>query len=287
MSDSDRQLYFADFVIDLQAAEDDKRRRIRDARRRAEKAQRDGYRETLRKLASEGKIHPGSRWRSVEEVISKDVSFGPVHTQDRDAPREIFEEFLDEWVQKYQRDRAFLSQLLYQGSRKDSVVKPSTTYQEFTAMLKNEAEYSPGASGDVRRIINREDPVSSARLFYDDLIFRAKEVAASAGNRRSSTALRGQGQLADSSEDEGEIIEEGEVSEDGKSAKALVREEDVVLATCTDSGDATVDNSAVDATDSRASLASVNEHPTDKPGTSPAEVAPLDSAEVTLKMEMP
>lgn len=39
MSDTDRQVYFSDHVIELQNAEDEKRRRIRDARRRAEKAQ--------------------------------------------------------------------------------------------------------------------------------------------------------------------------------------------------------------------------------------------------------
>ena len=68
MSGSDRQLYFADFVIELQAAEDEKRRRIRDARRRAEKAQREGYRELLRKMAGEGNITPYTRWRSVESL---------------------------------------------------------------------------------------------------------------------------------------------------------------------------------------------------------------------------
>ena len=50
MTDSDRQLYFADFVIELQAVEDDKRRRIRDAHRRAEQAQRDAYRDFLEKF---------------------------------------------------------------------------------------------------------------------------------------------------------------------------------------------------------------------------------------------
>ena len=217
MSDSDRQLYFADFVIELQTAEDDKRRRIRDARRRAEKAQRDGYREALRTLAREGKIHPGSRWRSVEETVTADDSFGPVHTQDRSAPREIFEEFLDDWAETYRRDRDFLSQLTQPHSKKVSIVKPNTTYQEFSEMLLNEAEYSPGVYGDARRIINKHDPVSSARLFYDDLIFRAKEAATSAMSRRTSSGRPGQ--LAESSEDEGEIIEEGEVNEDGGCAR--------------------------------------------------------------------
>lgn len=212
MSDADRQLYFADFVIELQAAEDDKRRRIRDARRRAEKAQREGYRDTLRKLASEGKILPGTRWRSVEEVISAEESYGLVHTQDRDAPRELFEEFLDEWGENYRRDRSFLGQLLQPSSKKEIVVNGNTTYEEFTKMLLNEAAYSPGVYGDTRRIINRDDPISTSRLYYDDLVLRAKESDSAAAGRRGHPLRLGS--LADSSEDEGEIIEEGEVTDD-------------------------------------------------------------------------
>jgi hypothetical protein len=212
MSDADRQLYFADFVIELQAAEDDKRRRIRDARRRAEKAQREGYRDTLRKLASEGKILPGTRWRSVEEIMSGEESYGLVHTQDRDTPRELFEEFLDEWGENYRRDRSFLGQLLQPSSKKEIVVNGNTTYEEFTKMLLNEAAYSPGVYGDTRRIINRDDPISSARLYYDDLVLRAKELDSAAASRQGNP-LR-MGSLVDSSEDEGEIIEEGEVTDD-------------------------------------------------------------------------
>ena len=104
MSDSDRQLYFADYVIELQAAEDEKRRRIRDARRRAEKAQRDAYRSLLRTMAKEGSILPSTRWRTVEDVLSGHSTFGPVQVQEREAPREIFEDFVEDWNDGYRRD---------------------------------------------------------------------------------------------------------------------------------------------------------------------------------------
>ncbi len=96
LTESDRQLYFADFVIELQAAEDDKRRRIRDARRRAEKAQREAYRDVLKRLARDGTIRPFTRWRSIEEFVMADPAFNPVLAQDREAPREIYEEFIDD-----------------------------------------------------------------------------------------------------------------------------------------------------------------------------------------------
>ena len=80
MIDSDRQLYFADYIIELQYLEEDKRKRIRDARRRAEKAQRDAYRQMLRKLALANKILPHTRWRNLEEhiAIHEKESYQPV-----------------------------------------------------------------------------------------------------------------------------------------------------------------------------------------------------------------
>ena len=208
MSDSDRQLYFADYVIELQTAEDDKRRRIRDARRRAEKAQRDAYRDLLRKLATKGKILPHSRWRSVEEIVSADESFKLVQAQDRDSPHGLFEEFVEEWEDTYRRDRSFLSRLLQPPDKKEITVHASMSYDDFTKFLLDESAYSPEVYGDARRIISRDEPVSSARLYYDELIYRAsdKNNAKRQAARRRATE--------DSSEDEGEIIEDGEV-EDG------------------------------------------------------------------------
>jgi hypothetical protein len=208
MSDSDRQLYFADFVIELQSAEDDKRRRIRDARRRAEKAQREAFRDALRKLATEGKILPATRWRAIEDIIATDTSYKPVQAQDQDAPRELFAEFVDEWDELYRRERSLLSRTLHPTANKEIVLKEATTYEEFTKLLLDEAAYSPELYGETRRVINRE-PISSARLYYDELILRAKEGIAAVAMRPGNTG--GRGSHADSSEDEGEIIEDGEV----------------------------------------------------------------------------
>lgn len=90
MSGSDRQLYFADFVIELQEKEDEKRRRIRDARRRAESAQRHNYRDLLRKLANESQITLS--WRSARDIVSTHEEYALVEAQHRDLPRELFEE---------------------------------------------------------------------------------------------------------------------------------------------------------------------------------------------------
>lgn len=233
MSDSDRQLYFADYVIELQAAEDEKRRRIRDARRRAEKAQRDAFRTALRTMATEGTIMPNSRWRNVEDVLSSDPSFGPVQAQEREAPREIFEDFVDDWNDGYRRDRVFLGRLV--GNKKGIDVTVDTKYEDFTKKLLEAAAYSPDVYSDARRVLNREEPVSSARLYYDELVSRAKEKAEAVAKSfarskrgkyggqaaRRASAVAGGGQ-EESSEDEGEIVEDGEVQEEDTKGTSAV-----------------------------------------------------------------
>ena len=206
MSASDRQLYFADFVIELQSAEDDKRRRIRDAHRRAEQAQREAYRDLLRKLGAEGKILPSTRWRSIEERLSLDESFNLVLAQDRDSPRALFEDFVREWDDYFHLERSFLSRLLNPPNKKGFHVKVDTSYDEFTKILLEEAAHSQDVYGDTRRIINRKEPVSSARLYYDELVSQATNSHSRLGslNRRPGE---------ESSEDEGEIIE-GESEQD-------------------------------------------------------------------------
>lgn len=206
ITDSDRQLYFADFVIELQKVEDDKRRRIRDARRRAEKAQRDEYRELLHKMAVDGKLFPYSRWREIEELLLQDDSFKIVEGQDRDAPRELFETFVDEWDGIYRRERSFLFRLLRPPGKPDVVISAGTTFDSFKKTITHESAYSSEIQNETFRIINREDPVSSVRLLFDELTAQTVDVKRYEGCRRGSTK-------DDSSEDEGEIIEDGELAD--------------------------------------------------------------------------
>jgi pre-mRNA-processing factor 40 len=209
LSDSDRQVYFADFVIELQTAEDDKRRRIRDARRRAEKAQRDAYRDSLERLASEGKLTPSSHWRDVERLIELDESYQVVQEQDRDAPREIYEEFIEAWDEVYRRDRQFLSQLVHPTSNREMLITKDTKYDEFVKSLLQEATTSPQIHTEARRITKTEEPVSSARLYFNELLVKAKDKVA-VPLRRRIQSRRGSLLNDSSSEDEGEIIEDGE-----------------------------------------------------------------------------
>jgi FF domain len=208
MSESDRELYFSDFVIELQTAEDERRRRIRDARHRAEKAQRESFIELLEKMAKDGKIVPSTKWRNIEDSLSSHPTYGLVKSQDRDGPKELFQDFLEEWNATYRRDRIFLSRLLQSINRTNSVLI-AKSYDEFRKSLLDAASHSPEQYGDIRMILNSESPISSARVYFNEIFHRDTEHAKAA---TLSMNRRGQSR-EDSSEDEGEIIEDEEVED--------------------------------------------------------------------------
>ena len=212
MTDSERQLYFADFILDLQDAEEERRRRIYEARRKAEKAQREEYRAALRQLAVAGKILPSTRWRHAEDVVGEEPSHGPVEEQGREVPREIFEDYVDDWNDEYKRDRSRLREY-WRKAKSKMELSAETQYEDFTKALLDVVSESADSYSTVRRIINREEPVSSAKLYFDELVLDAKD----RGGAKSSRARRGR-KDDDSSEDEGEIVEDGEI-EDGEEAE--------------------------------------------------------------------
>jgi hypothetical protein len=211
MSASDRELYFSDFVLELQAAEDEKRHRIRDARRKAEEAQREAYRDMLSKLAANGTIVPSTRWRNLEDIISNEAALGPLKEQDRDAPRELFQDFIDEWNDTYRRDRTFLARLVQPTSAKGINLKGTAAYEEFCQLLRDECADSPEKYNQTRLILNHKDPISSARIYFNELVLGVKETVNATLRRNSRRASAN----ADSSEDEGEIIEDGEIEDEG------------------------------------------------------------------------
>lgn len=214
LPDSDRELCFADYVLELQAAEEERRRRIRDAHRKAEKAQKEAFTEALRRMASEGTILPSSRWRNVESLIAADPAYAPVQAHERDSPRELFEDFVHEWNDVYRRDRSFLSNLAHSSvNKKQLTVQAEMHYDEYTRALLDQAAHSPELYSETRGILNREDPISSARLYFNELLLEARE--SEAASKRSKSGSR-RCTADSSSEDEGEIREDGEVKDDEK-----------------------------------------------------------------------
>lgn len=206
MSEADRQLYFSDHVIELQNAEDEKRRRIRDARRRAEKAQRDVFRERVSALAKSGIISHETRWRAAEERVSADPAYETVvQDQGRDVARELFEDYVYDWKEEYRRDKASLGRV-WEMSKKEFNFENGSgdVVEEFGKMLLEASAGNPDLYGEIRRLSNREKSQfpSSIAVFFKELRAESEAAKNGHGKRRDD----------ESSEDEGEIIEDGEVA---------------------------------------------------------------------------
>mmetsp|Transcript_44193 Transcript_44193/g.53395 ORF Transcript_44193/g.53395 Transcript_44193/m.53395 type:complete len:268 (-) Transcript_44193:683-1486(-) len=213
LSDGDRQLCFADHILLLQTRDDEKRRRIREARRRAEKAQRDAYRHILRRWTKEGIITTVTRWRSVEAGLRADGTFRPVEEQNADAPREIFEDYMHDLRDVYHRDKSFLNRLIAGFDLRETL-----RYEEFTTELMKRAKGEMNA--DLRRVLSRE-PISSALLLYNECMARVRSQGSttnsSQGNGGDTHKIKKE---AVESEDEGEIVEDGEVREEDVGASS-------------------------------------------------------------------
>ena len=191
MSDSDRQLFFADYVIQLQTLEDEKQHRILEANQRAEKAQRHAYRDRLREMAEAGSIRPDTRWRDVQVQLARHSTYDPVYAQRRDAPRELFEDFVEEWSEEFRRERVVLNRALGLDKVK---FDQALSLEEFRQHLLKVASPVPDLYAEVRRILSKEDKLSSCCLLYEERVTR----------HSNNNDIEGDC----SSEDEGEIIED-------------------------------------------------------------------------------
>ena len=203
--EKDRQVYFSDYVIELQNEEDEKRRRIRDARRRAEKEQRDAFHDRLSELAKDGVITPVTRWRSMEDKLSSEPTYEPVNAQGRDVACDMFEDFVYDWKEEYRRDKVILGRV-WEMSKKDFVFDTNVdanVVDDFGKMLLESSADNQDLYGEIRRMSTRENPLylSSITLFFKDL----KEDKESGKKNADGD---------ESSEDEGEIKEDEEGEED-------------------------------------------------------------------------
>lgn len=201
ISVADQQHIFVDCVTDLQLAEEEKKRKTRDNRRKTLQGQRDDFRDLLVRFAEEGNLLPSSLWRDSQDKLGKDPSYTILYEQSLDMPRELFQRFIEDWNEVYLRDRLFLSKIAASLPTKAAFVTDETSYRQFTEALVEASSEIKGPVSELRRIIDGNSPVSSAKLYFEELRNRAKLTASA---RRGSSRRRDD----DSSEDEGEIVEE-------------------------------------------------------------------------------
>jgi pre-mRNA-processing factor 40 len=204
LSDTERQLYFADFIIHLQKLDDERRLKARSERVRIDEAHRLTFLEDIKELCRNGELLPTSTWRNVGRTISRLPSFGQLQEQGRNDPREIFEDFLAEWENSYRRDKSFLKRIICPSHSQPIRLNANTSIDDFRKLILDASKTFLDATLQVQRIFERSDPVSSAQIFLNELLQEAREQNETMYMRRNSTRRQG----VESSEDE-----EGEIEE--------------------------------------------------------------------------
>jgi pre-mRNA-processing factor 40 len=196
LRDSEKQEILQEFIQKKQDAERARVKRIHDAKIKLERAQRDDFVKALIRLAKESKILPFSRWRNCEDFLLAEDAYRLVRDQDKNTPRDLFENFVDQWYDNYRKERIFLhsivvpTKLLTDGA--------NTKYSEFSKNLIDVSQSSYDTYLNVRDIINRQEPVSTAKLLFDELTSKLKK---GPHVKRMND---------DSSESDGEIIEDND-----------------------------------------------------------------------------
>jgi len=200
LSEHDRQHFFMEFLMQGREQEQREKRRERQAEMQLADEQKNSFVRTLESLASDQKLVPWSRWSDIEDKLVDDESYVTLNKRRPSAPREEFRVFIDSWYRRYKDDKLILSRITKPATGPHLVVNSDMSYETFTNALLESASSSAITDLEfVKEIIERDDPTSSARLFYTEL-------------QSSSQSLRRSRADDQSSEDEGEIIEEDATS---------------------------------------------------------------------------
>ena len=198
IDEAEQQRLFVDFVAERRMREEEQRRSSHEDRRREEQARLANFQNMLVRLAEQNKLTPSSLWRDSQSLLSQEPSYIALLKHDSHAPRELFQRFVDGWNHTYLKDRGFLSRLVGYLPKKAATVTNETIYDGFVQALLDVSSSSSELVEEVQRIIADQSPVSSAKLYFDELKNRAMASA-----RRGSLRRGGE----ESSEDEGEIVE--------------------------------------------------------------------------------
>ena len=197
-TDADRRAFFEDYQAELRRTEDEKR----ENQRTEEKRLKGDYRNKLRALASEGKISLSTKWKGVEEWLAQEPEAKAVANLGEDMPSSIFADFVDVWNDAYMVDRAILLQIVKPQANREIVVTSETAFADFEKSLKLELKEYPKLDPEVKRILGDTTLLSSARILFDELQRTSLGLGVVLSRRKNGSRRR-----ADSSDDEGEIVE--------------------------------------------------------------------------------
>lgn len=153
----DRLAIFEEVIRGLEAEEEQRRQRAREAHRREERRLRDAFRALLAEKHAAGVFHAKSKWADVEVLIAKEPAFESCLKQSGSAPHELWEDYMEILNEAWQAQRRTLKAVLLAVGAAFTVT-PETGFDAFAAALR-EAD-----SGTLEEV-----PESAIRAFLIEL----------------------------------------------------------------------------------------------------------------------
>lgn len=131
LEDSDRRRLLDDLVTRLGKAEDDRKARERDERRRQDRLRREDFKEFLQGMVEENAITADTTWKDLKRSIEEEDAYKSMDNQPGGA-RDVFDDIVADLRRQFRDDKRCVEALMEEAK---FVVTPETKQLEFEAAL--------------------------------------------------------------------------------------------------------------------------------------------------------
>lgn len=131
LEDSDRRRLLDDLVTKLGKAEDDRKMRERDERRRQDRLRREDFKEFLQGMVEENAITADTTWKDLKRSIEEEDAYKAMDGQPGGA-RDVFDDIVADLRRQFRDDKRCVEGLMEEAK---FVVTPETKQLEFEAAL--------------------------------------------------------------------------------------------------------------------------------------------------------
>lgn len=131
LEDSDRRRLLDDLVTKLCKAEDDRKARERDERRRQDRLRREDFKEFLQGMVEENAITADTTWKDLKRSIEEEDAYKAMDDQPGGA-RDVFDDIVADLRRQFRDDKRCVEALMEEAK---FVVTPETKQLEFEAAL--------------------------------------------------------------------------------------------------------------------------------------------------------
>eukprot|EP00191_Tetraselmis_sp_GSL018_P019477 CAMPEP_0177582924 /NCGR_PEP_ID=MMETSP0419_2-20121207/3030_1 /TAXON_ID=582737 /ORGANISM="Tetraselmis sp., Strain GSL018" /LENGTH=858 /DNA_ID=CAMNT_0019072245 /DNA_START=64 /DNA_END=2641 /DNA_ORIENTATION=- len=161
---------FQEYIRDLELKEREAKEREKEERKRAERRNREAFMVMLRAHAGEGRITARMRWKEYQPTVEDEPVYKAIEGNlSGSRPKELFYDVVEELDEQYDKDRSVLKSAVKEA---DISVSTEDTFPPFLEAVDKASEEAASV------------PEASKKLYFEELLGKAKEKAAKEEKRR-------------------------------------------------------------------------------------------------------